>query len=342
MNLNNKVFEVIGFGALNVDHLYHVDSLAAKDQESFIKNKSSSCGGSAANTVIGLSKLGITTSYIGKVANDSEGKMLLDNLEHENVDTSNISIEDKGCSGQIMGFVNDEGDRSLYVDPGVNDDIKLSDISLDLVNSSKILHLSSFVGDSFKAQNDLIDKLDDKVTLSFDPGALYVKKGLNSLKNLLKRTNILLINEIEIKTLFKHIINEDKDFSDDYNDFLNLRDSLEIKEEELCKSVAFALHKSGISTVVIKRGSKGVFALDKNEIVSESCFNVKCIDSTGAGDSFNAGFLYAKLNGYSLKNSCIIANWTASKTIQEFGASTSSPTLKDFKNDIANKKLILL
>ena len=69
--LNNDIdVDVIGFGALNVDKLHTVGSIAGKDEESFIKSQNDTPGGSAANTIIGLSRLGKKTSIIGKIGED--------------------------------------------------------------------------------------------------------------------------------------------------------------------------------------------------------------------------------------------------------------------------------
>ena len=65
---NDLNAEIIGFGALNVDKLYSVENIASKDEESFIKGETDTPGGSAANTIVGLSRLGVSTSIIGKIA----------------------------------------------------------------------------------------------------------------------------------------------------------------------------------------------------------------------------------------------------------------------------------
>ena len=77
--------KVIGFGALNLDKLFYVDTIVGPDEETFIKDETSSPGGSAANTMIALSKLGISTSYIGKIAADDDGDVLEMNLAKNGV-----------------------------------------------------------------------------------------------------------------------------------------------------------------------------------------------------------------------------------------------------------------
>ena len=292
--------DVIGFGALNVDKLYKVGHIAEIDGESFIKGEEESPGGSAANTIIGLSRLGCSTSYIGKIADDEEGDLL-----------------EYGNSGKVLGFVSDAGDRALYVDPGVNDEITIDEINPLNVNACKILHYTSFVGDSFNAQKELLNLLTDKIVLSFDPGMLYAKKGVEELKEILERTDILLINESELGILFEDYYKEKLDLSDDKE--LSFRD------------LAVNVRNDGIDTVVVKRGSIGAYAINKkDEEVKIPAFECDAVDTTAAGDSFNAGFLYSYLKGYDLAKSCTIANWVASKSVQAIGIS-GLPTLEELE-----------
>lgn len=301
--------DVIGFGALNVDKLYKVANIAGIDGESFIKGEENNPGGSAANTIIGLSKLGLITSYIGKIAGDDEGDILEYNLMINDVYTNNLIYADKGNSGKVLGFISDDGDRELYVDPGVNDEISIDEINPLNINQTKILHYSSFVGDSINAQKELLDIIDDSIILSFDPGMLYAEYGVEYIESILKRTNILLINEKELKILFE----------DYYKEKLNINDDKELSFRDL----AVYLRDDGIDTVVVKRGSQGVYAINKDDFeVKAPAFEVDAVDTTCAGDSFNAGFLFAYLNEYDLAKSCVIANWVASKSVQGVGIST--------------------
>ena len=289
--------DVIGFGALNVDKLYKVGHIAEIDGESFIKGEEESPGGSAANTIIGLSKLGCSTSYIGKIADDEEGDLLEYNLMINDVYLTNLIYAESGNSGKVLGFVSDAGDRALYVDPGVNDEITIDEINPLNVNACKILHYTSFVGDSFNAQKELLNLLTDKIVLSFDPGMLYVKKGVENLKEIIERTDILLINEGELKILFEDYYKEKLNLSDD--------DSL-----------------------------SGAYAINKNdEEVKIPAFECDAVDTTAAGDSFNAGFLYSYLKGYDLAKSCTIANWVASKSVQAIGIS-GLPNLEELEEFI--------
>ena len=302
---NDLNAEVIGFGALNVDKLYSVESIAGRDEESFIKNETDTPGGSAANTIIGLSRLGCSTSIIGKIAEDEDGDLIEYNLAINGVYSNNLIYSESGSTGKCLGFVDETGERCLYIDPGVNDDIKIGEINPLNIMRCKIMHYTSFVGDSFKTQIELLEKLNDETILSFDPGMLYVKKGFDQLKPILERCNILLINESELRLLFNN-------------------------NEASLKELAIGLLDLGIETVVIKQGSKGVFAMDNSQDCFVEAYECDVVDTTGAGDSFNSGFLYSFLKGNDLEKSCKIGNWVASKSIGGFGME-KFPSLKDLE-----------
>lgn len=291
---NDLNAEIIGFGALNVDKLYSVENIVSHDEESFIKNETDTPGGSAANTIVGLSRLGCATSIIGKIAEDEDGDLIEYNLAINGVYTNNLIYSENGSTGKCLGFVDSNGERCLYISPGVNDDIVIDEINPLNIMRCKIMHYTSFVGDSFKTQIELLEKLNKETLLSFDPGMLYVQKGFDELKPILERCDILLINESELRLLCD-------------NDNATL--------EEL----VISLLDFGIDTVVVKQGSKGVYAKNNSEECFVKSFECDVVDTTGAGDSFNSGFLYSFLKGYDLEKSCKIGNWVASKAIEGFG-----------------------
>ena len=304
--------DVVGFGALNIDKLYQVNKIAKEDEEAYIKDYTLSCGGSAANTMVGLSRLGLKTGYIGKVSNDSEGNLILDNLKNEDVNINGIVIGE-GRTGNVMGYVDLSGQRALYVDPGVNDLIKPEEIKIEYFKDIKILHLTSFVGDSIKAQESLLEELPANVKVSFDPGRIYAEKGLEYIKKILNRTNILLVNEEELKLLT----------SNDYNTF----------EDRIMDLMDFE-----IDLIIVKRGDKGCYVTNSKESHSVEAFQVKCKDTTGAGDAFNAGFLYGLLKGKNLYNSCILGNFVAACCVEEIGSIKSLPYSSNINDNYKLKK----
>ena len=302
---NDLNAEVIGFGALNVDKLYSVENIVSADEESFIKSETDTPGGSAANTIVGLARLGCDTSIIGKIAEDEDGDLIEYNLAVNGVYTNNLIYSQTGSTGKCLGFVDKNGERCLYISPGVNDEIQIGEINPLNIMRCKIMHYTSFVGDSFNTQIELLEKLGKETFLSFDPGMLYVQKGFDELKPILERTDILLINESELRLLC--------------ND-----------EDSSIKELAVGFLDLGIETVVVKQGSDGVYATNGAEECHVDVYECNVVDTTGAGDSFNSGFLYSFLKGFGLEKSCKIGNWVASKAIGGFGME-KFPSLKELE-----------
>ncbi len=297
-------FHVVGFGALNLDKLYKVNMIAKEEEEGFVTGFKESAGGSAANTIVGLSRLELKTGFIGKVAADHEGNFLLDDFRKEKVDTNGITVSEKGRSGVVMGFIDIKGDRALYVDPGVNNHIEFNDINLDYAANTEFLHLSSFVGEKpLKAQKQLIDQLSN-VKISFDPGALYSRKGLRTLKPIIRRSYVMFPNAIETKLLT----------GQDY--------------EEGAKTFT----EEGVSIVAVKLGKKGCYVTDGNETHLIEPYKVEVVDTTGAGDAFCAGFLYGLIKGRDLYECGKLGNFVASRCITKMGARTGLPRLEDLKD----------
>jgi ribokinase len=297
--------DAIGFGALNVDNLFKVNRIAAAEEESFVVDHSVACGGSAANTMVALARLGCKVGFIGKVASDAEGRMLLQDFRKGGVDARGVTVATTGRSGKVMGFVGKGGERALYIDPGVNDTIRLDQIDSEYASSTKFLHLSSFVGkQSFETQKKIVGRLPKEVRVSLDPGALYARIGLTKLEPIIDKTSVMMPNADEIALLTGKT---------DY------------------KAGARLLIDEGVEVLAVKLGSKGCYVIDRDESHLVEPFKVKVVDTTGAGDAFDAGFIYGLLSGKDINEAGRIGNFVASRSITAMGARTGLPTLSDLE-----------
>lgn len=296
-------FDVVGFGALNVDTLLKVDKLAGAEEESFISDYAEACGGSAANTIVGLARLGCKVGFIGKVADDHEGKLQLCCFKEEGVDTGGITVEEKGRSGAVLGFVDKKGARALYVNTGVNGLIEPREIKWEYVSQTKYLHLSSFIGDkSFRTQKKLLSSLPNTIRISFDPGSVYAQRGFAAIEPMIQNSYVFMPNAGELEML--------------------------TGETDYRKGADFILGL-GVKIVAVKLGDKGCYVTDGQEKHIVEAFKVKVVDTTGAGDAFNAGFLYGLLNDKNLAECGRLGNFVASKCVMAMGARAGLPYIKD-------------
>lgn len=283
---------IVGFGALNLDKIYMVDKIPGKDEEGFVIDVSYHPGGSSANTIAGLASFGVKTAFIGKVGSDEEGRILLEDFEKRGVETTGI-IKGNGRSGVAMIFVDRDGNRAILVDPGVNDTIRKEEINWEVVEKSEIIHMSSFIckigDDSFKTQIEVAERAE---AVSLDPGIPYAEKGFKGLESLLKRTKIFLPNRREIEMIF---------------------------DAEWREAVNMA-HSLGIEVVAVKLGKEGCFVSDGKIEGFVKSFPSNPVDTTGAGDAFNAGFLFGVHRGKDILESAKIGNYVASRLIERVGA----------------------
>jgi len=295
--------DVIGLGALNVDKIYRVPKIAKEEEETFVLDFQEAPGGSAANTIVGLARLGLKTGFIGKVADDHEGQLLLNDFKREGVNMDGIVVAREGRSGVVAAYVDEKGERALYVHPSVNDSLTFDEIKIKYAKQTRFLHLTSVDEKPFQAQKKLVKELPE-VKVSLDPGEIYAGKGLTALKPIIKRSFVALPSKGEMKML----------------------------TGKGWREGAKTLLKEGVSIVAVKLGERGCFVTDGKETHLIEPFKVNVVDTTGAGDAFSAGFLYGLVKGKDLYQCGRLGNFVASQCITKVGARTGLPRLSDLKH----------
>jgi ribokinase len=296
-------FDVVGFGALNVDKLFKVNRIAHAEEESFVESVHETCGGSAANTAVGLARLGCRAGFVGKVGEDREGAMQVDEFQREGVDTEGLIHASAGRSGSVMGFVDRQGNRALYINSGVNDSVAFGEVNLEYASDTQFLHLTSFVGkESFQTQKKLVAALPDGIKVSFDPGALYAQRGFEQLEPIIRRVYVMMPNALELEQ-----ITGEKDYR---------------------KGASFLIGE-GVTIVAVKLGCEGCYITDGKDQHQVATLKLDAVDSTGAGDAFCAGFLYGLLKKCSLFDCGRIGNFVASRSVMQMGARAGLPHAND-------------
>ncbi|HEX7363821.1 MAG TPA: PfkB family carbohydrate kinase [Dehalococcoidia bacterium] len=308
--------DVIGFGAMNIDHLCQVKELVV-DGEQSVTGFVSIPGGSAANTIYGLARLGIKTGFVGAVGTDKSGKLLIDDLKTVGVDTSRISIK-QGETGATTCLSDKLGRRAIYVSPGANNLLDKKDVDVAYFNQAKLVHMSSFAHDKqFKLQIASAKKLKDSVRLSLAPGMIYAAKGLKALAPLLKETYVAFMNREEIERLTA------KDLQ------AGARELVEIG----CRIVVVTLGKglpkdrSSVITAYVRDGG------NEYEVISKKSGTKSALETTGAGDVFAAGFIFGLINGKPIEECGRLGDIAAGFTIEKAGARKGLPTLTQLSQE---------
>ncbi len=306
--------EVVGLGALNIDHLYRVERIL-DDGEAVVNEAKSFPGGSAANTIYGLAQLGMNTGYTGVVGGDEGGKILLQDFQEVGVDTSQIRVKHGVRTGSVLCLSDKLGRRSLYVVPGANSLLTIDDLDLTYINQAKWLHLSSFADDKqFKVLFELMGKLASSVRLSFAPGVLHAIKESTILSPILNRTHLLFVNQREIWHLTGEGVIAGAESC--------LKRGCRMVVVTLGKGMTLELGRRTVTAVSYIRDAENEYAIEPSsqDMIPE-------VDTTGAGDAFAAGFLYGLLKGKGLSECGCLGDIMARFSLTKLGARESLPTL---------------
>lgn len=290
--------DAIGFGALNIDHLFQVTGVLTDDEAAIIEQQRLP-GGSAANTIYGLAKLGLRAGFIGAVGDDEDGKILLNSFKEVGVDISQIKAKKGAKTGSVLALIDKKGGRALYVEPGANSLLAWEDLNIDYARRAKLLHLSSFVDDrQLELQKALVTQLHPTAKVSFSPGAIYARKGLEALMPIIDEAYIIFVNRKELKLLTGKGIEEG----------------------------AKELRRHGCRIVAVTLGEEGSYvAAEECDPWIEVVTAKQVVDTTGAGDAFATGFLYGLLNGRSLKECAHLGGIVASFCVSQIGARSGLP-----------------
>jgi len=333
-----KIKRVIGFGAMNLDELYRVQSVLADDETPIREHKSTS-GGSAANTIYGLAKLGINTGFVGAVGSDEAGTLLLQDFKSVGTDCSQVRIKEHSKTGLALGLTDSHGNRALYVAPMANSLLRKEDISLEYMAQAELIHISSFVDDEqFEVQKWLVNNLSRSIRISFTPGAIYTRRGLSAIDPILARTSILFANEGEIEELTgthfraaaRYLINRGCEIVIVTLGRGTLQKMSKVQLAFEFHGQAQAVPVYGIPNHVANKGETeqsrfaSYVADAHNEYVIESQPGHR-VDTTGAGDAFASGFLYGLLKEKGLEECGRLGDIVAQFSISKIGAREGLP-----------------
>lgn len=299
---------IVGLGALNLDRIFLVPEILSGEGEVGITAFLQSPGGSAANTIYALAKIGVPTGFVGAVGDDRWGELVLRSLRRVGVELRTVSK--RGLpTGEVLALVDRTGKRVLYVLPGANDRLELTDLDLDFIGRARWLHLSSFIGDAqFELQKRLLALIPDGVRVSLAAGMLYASRGLAALSPILGRVDILFLNQAELQKLTGQGI----------------------------PGGVHICHKAGVGMVVVTLGGEreGVCYISDGKasfLVPRRYRAYRVRDTTGAGDAFAAGFLYGIFKGEPAERCAVYGEILAAFSLARHGARAGLPSRRKFE-----------
>ncbi|MEM3832971.1 MAG: carbohydrate kinase family protein [Thermoprotei archaeon] len=278
--------DVIAVGNANIDLMFTITYFPKPDEEVLGKDFRIVPGGSASNFAVAISRLGVATGLIASLGDDAFGQLIMNNLKNENIDISHIKVIKNFPTGIVTIFIDEHGERRMIAYRGANLMLSKDDIDVRYIKSAKLVHLSGTKLDLSEYISSIAKH--EGLTVSFDPGSVISSMGIIKCKTVLSNTDILFVNRLEIIQLTG------------IQDILN---------------GVYELINYGPSIVVVKLGSEGSLAVTKNKKIRVPAFKVKVINTTGAGDAFDAGFLKAFLFNMKIEDALKIGNAVAALSI---------------------------
>jgi len=298
------MFDLLVIGEINPDIILRgADVTPVFGQvEKMVENADLTIGSSSVITACGAARLGLKVAFVGVVGDDVYGRFMLEAMQDRGIDTSHCIIDPALQTGFTVILAKPDGDRAMLTYSGTIAALQPEQIDRELLRQTSHLHVGSYflldglragLPDLFsfaKAQN-----VTASLDTNWDPREQWQTEGI------LPYCDILFPNGAEAQRLAN-------------------RDTLEESLTVLIKVVPM---------LAVKLGSEGGVVRQGDEVVKKRPFPVDIIDTVGAGDSFNAGFLYGFIKQWALTKSLQLALACGSLSTLAAGGTTAQPTLDE-------------
>ena len=312
--MKSRRFDVLAIGELNVDIiLNHINGLPEVGKEKNAGSMALTLGSSTAIFAANLSTLGAKVGFLGKIGNDSFGEFVKESLVEKGIDTSLITIEEGISTGATI-VLNFDEDRAMVTYPGTMDYLTIDDIKDEFLMQAQHIHFSSFFYQpGIRDHIHLVFKRAKELglTTSFDTQWDPSEKWDFNFQLILPWVDIFFPNETEL---------------------LHLTGTQKISE---------ALEKLGpfAKNIVVKRGNKGaLLRLETGEIFEMPAYlNTSVVDAIGAGDSFNAGFIFRFIKGESLQNCLDSGNLAGALNTTATGGTGAFKSKEQIRSTVKDK-----
>lgn len=255
-------------------------------------------GGSAANTIAGLQKLGMKTAFLGKVGADAEGDFYRAEFERMGGDASRFKTVADVRTGRCISLITPDSERTMRTDLGAAATFKVTEITAEDFRGISHVHVEGYMLFNMDVFLHVLKLAKDHgATVSLDLASFEVVRIFrDKLDDILRRyVDVVFANE------------------DEAREFLGVKGEIDPAQ------AADALLEF-CGTAAVKLGKRGACLKSAKETAIVSSELVTAIDTTGAGDLWQAGFLYAWLNGYSLETAGKMGAILGAEVVQVIGA----------------------
>jgi sugar/nucleoside kinase (ribokinase family) len=298
-----REFDILVAGEINPDLVLRGDVTPEFGQvEKLVDSADLTVGSSSAIFACGVARLGLKVAFIGVCGDDLFGKFMLDEMSGRGVDTSQVIIRHGGKTGMSVILARGS-DRAILTHMGLIPILTAADIPAELLQKARHLHVASYflqtglqagLAGLFHQAHGL--GLTTSLDTNWDPAEKW--QGFDTL---LGQVDVFLPNENEARSI--------------------------TGQNDLPAAMFTLAEKTGHAAV--KCGAKGAWLRRGDTEIQVPGLKVEVVDTVGAGDSFDAGFLYGYLNGWELKKTLALAAVCGSLSTRAAGGVAAQPTLEE-------------
>lgn len=296
---------ILVVGSINLDLVVSTnripqigETITGRDFQTFF-------GGKGANQAVGVARLGYPVSMIGRVGNDEFGRRLRRALSLAGVQAQAVRVTSQTPSGVSLITVESQGRNSIVVIPGANGKLTPWDIRRELA----LVRSAGLILSQLEIPLETVDYLAAAAARFGIPFVLDPAPAQKLPSSLLKRVAWLTPNETEAGILCGA--------------------SPDAVTTESARKVAKSLLKRGPQNIALKLGSRGVYWASGNGESFVPAFKVQAVDSTAAGDAFNAGLAVSLMKGAEPPEAVRFASAVAALSVTRAGAQPSMPTSRE-------------
>ncbi|MBU2554647.1 MAG: adenosine kinase [Bacteroidetes bacterium] len=265
-------------------------------QKSQHLEKEMASGGSAANTIHGLARLGMETSFIGTVGNDSTGQFFQNDLKSSNINP--VLFFSETPSGIANAMISKDGERTFGTFLGAAIELAADHLKEEHFGGHNLIHIEGYLVQNHQLMEEIMKKAQSAgLKISLDLASYnVVQDNLDFLRGLVEKyVDIVFANEEEAKA------------------FTGKNPEAAIDEiADMC------------DVAIVKIGKEGSMIKSGGHLVRIGVTEVKALDTTGAGDLYASGFLFGYLNDMGFEKAGRIGALLAGKVIEGYGAKISS------------------
>lgn len=296
--------QILVIGSINLDISIELPHLPQEGETILANNSSVFSGGKGLNQAVAISRLGGDVQMVGAIGDDKNGQIILDKLEEEEMNTSEIMTFEQTETGVAYIAIDQEGQNFIIVNPGANFQIEPSDIlkKIDAITNAKCVILQ------FELPILVVSEVIKVCKVNNIPVILNPAPAVNVVDlEMFSGVDYLIPNETELALLTK-----------------------DLPQEATVEERSKYLLELGCKHVITTLGSEGAMLVNSEGSQHYPSVKVKAVDTTAAGDSFVGAFAKMITNGKDLDAAIKFANNYAALTVEKLGAQSSIPTIDEY------------